>query len=89
MIDLFVWACVLSRVNTSVADKGARAATKELELLRVFGHQATQRIRANFDQMDANDDEGIQSLANHALELAVHVCCSRRLVVHNSGARAN
>jgi acyl-CoA dehydrogenase family member 9 len=68
MIDLFVLAAVISRVNASLVAKGGAAAAKELEILAVFAGQARRRIRANFERIDDNDDELIKSLADHAVE---------------------
>ena len=68
MIDLFVHACVLSRVNQSILDNGVTAAQKEIEILQVFTGQVRRRVRSNFSKIDNNDDELIKSLADHALE---------------------
>jgi alkylation response protein AidB-like acyl-CoA dehydrogenase len=69
MIDLFVLACVLSRVNTAVQERGARAVPQEIEVLQVFAHQAQHRIKGNFEAVDDNEDEAIKNLAAHAYEL--------------------
>ncbi len=69
MIDLFVLACVLSRVSAAVQDKGARTAEKELQLCRVFARQVNRRVKANFAQIDDNEDEGVKAIADHAFEL--------------------
>ncbi|MBI3556548.1 MAG: acyl-CoA dehydrogenase family protein [Deltaproteobacteria bacterium] len=68
MIDLFVHSCVLSRVNQSIQDNGAKAAAKEIEILQVFSGQVRRRVRGNFNKIDNNDDELIKSLADHAFE---------------------
>ncbi len=67
MIDLFVLASVLVRVDASVRAGGEQKAQKELEILRVFAGQARQRIQFNFARVDDNDDELIKSLADHAV----------------------
>lgn len=67
MIDLFSLACVLSRVSTSIKNKGVEATAKELEIAKVFAGQVERRVRGNFGKIDANDDELIKSLADHAL----------------------
>ena len=67
MIDLFSLACVLSRVSTSIAEKGAKGADKEIEIARVFAGQVERRVRGNYGKIDDNDDELIKSLANHSL----------------------
>lgn len=68
MIDLFVLACVISRVNASLLELGPEKCAKELEIARVFAHQVSQRIRHNFDSIDDNEDESIKSIADHAFE---------------------
>ncbi|MBS1963515.1 MAG: acyl-CoA dehydrogenase family protein [Bdellovibrionales bacterium] len=68
MIDLFVLAATLSRVDASVQAKGAEAARKELEILEVFAGQVRRRTKSNFNKIDENDDELIKSLAEHAFE---------------------
>ena len=68
MIDLFVLASVLSRVSTSIEEKGINQAEKEIEILNVFAGQVRRRTRSNFSKIDDNDDELIKSLANHALD---------------------
>jgi alkylation response protein AidB-like acyl-CoA dehydrogenase len=69
MIDLFVLACVLSRVNTSIQERGAQAAAKELDILKVFAIQAQQRVKANFYEIDHNEDERLKALADHAFDV--------------------
>jgi len=69
MIDLFVLACTLSRVNSSVAAKGIANCTKEIEILTVFSGQVRRRTKGNFGKIDNNDDELIKSLADHAYEI--------------------
>lgn len=68
MIDLFVLACTMSRVSTAIAEKGASGATKEIEILEVLTGQVTRRVKSNLNKIDANDDELIKSLADHALD---------------------
>jgi hypothetical protein len=68
MIDLFVLAAVLSRVDSSVKEKGQAGAAKELEILQVFSGQVRRRTKSNFGKIDNNDDELIKSLADHAFE---------------------
>jgi alkylation response protein AidB-like acyl-CoA dehydrogenase len=68
MIDLFVLACTLSRVNAAIAKKGVPGAAKEVEILNVFSGQVRRRTKGNFGKIDDNDDELIKSLADHALE---------------------
>ncbi len=68
MIDLFVLACILSRVNTSVERVGPEQAEQEIQILNVFAYQAQRRIKANFDAIDDNADEEIKAIADHAFE---------------------
>jgi len=68
MIDLFVWACVMSRVNTAL-ERDEGDADKQLQILEVFAFRAERRIRSNFRKIDQNDDEYIKALADHAFEL--------------------
>jgi alkylation response protein AidB-like acyl-CoA dehydrogenase len=66
MIDLFVLACVMSRVDASVRSKGASAAEKELEIARAFAGQARRRVKNTVSEIDDNEDESVKGLADHA-----------------------
>ena len=68
MIDLFVLASVLSRVNTAYAE-GAEDADRQKEILHAFCGQALERVEQNLARIDHNDDETIKSIADHAFEL--------------------
>lgn len=68
MIDLFVLACVLSRVNSSLSEHGSEGAAKEVDILKIFANQAQRRVRHNFSLIDINDDEMIKGIAVHAFE---------------------
>jgi len=68
MIDLFVFACTLSRVASSMEAQGATKVTKQMEILEVLSGQVRRRVNANFSKIDENDDELIKSLADHALD---------------------
>ncbi len=68
MIDLFVLASVISRVNASVVARGPEAAADELEILGIFCGQARRRIATNFGRIDDNDDEAIKALADRVVE---------------------
>ena len=68
MIDLFVLACVMSRVSQSLEENGVAKSAQELEILEVFAGMAKRRIASNFDRIDDNDDELIKSLADYAFE---------------------
>jgi hypothetical protein len=73
MTDLFVMACVLSRVNSAVVEKGASESLRELELLKMFCNAARRRVKSNHALIDDNDDELIKSLASHAFEAERYV----------------
>lgn len=68
MIDLFVMACTLSRVQASIDAKGVDAAALEIDILRTFTRAAKVRIKRNFRRIDSNDDEILKSLADDAFE---------------------
>src|SRR5450432_1393095 len=68
MIDLFVLASVVSRVNSSLRAGGVEKAKKELEIVNTFARQAERRIKTNMDEIDNNVDEAIKSLADHTFE---------------------
>jgi len=68
MIDLYVFACVISRVSLSLEENGVAKSAQELEILEVFATDAKRRIQSNFDQIDNNNDELIKSVADHAFE---------------------
>lgn len=69
MIDLFVLAATLSRVQTALQTEGAEAAAREVEILQVFTRDARVRMKQNFRRIDNNDDEEIKSLADDALAI--------------------
>jgi acyl-CoA dehydrogenase family member 9 len=66
MIDLFVLACTLSRVQASIDANGADKASREIDILRVFTREARVRMKQNFRRIDNNDDELIKALAEDA-----------------------
>ncbi|GMV17795.1 MAG: acyl-CoA dehydrogenase family protein [Polyangiaceae bacterium] len=68
MIDLFVLACVIARVNASLEALGPEKAAKEIDLLKVFAGQVQRRVKHAFGLIDINDDELIKGLADHAFE---------------------
>ena len=69
MIDLFVLASVISRVDASVRANGAEKAKKELEIAATFSRQAERRISTNMAEIDNNVDESIKALADQAFEV--------------------
>jgi alkylation response protein AidB-like acyl-CoA dehydrogenase len=68
MIDLFVMACTLSRVQASIDAMGAEKASKEIEILHVFTREARVRIKRNFRRIDNNEDELLKALADDAFQ---------------------
>ncbi len=68
MIDLFVLACVISRVDAAIRSKGEDAAKAERDILLTFAGQARRRIKSTMAEIDDNEDEAIKSLADHAFE---------------------
>ncbi len=68
MIDLFVVAATLSRVQASIDAKGVDGAALEIDILRTFTRAAKVRIKRNFRRIDSNDDEMLKSLAEDAFK---------------------
>jgi alkylation response protein AidB-like acyl-CoA dehydrogenase len=68
LIDLFVLAAVMSRVDGSIKKHGEEQAARELEILRIFARRARGRIRGNLRRVDVNDDELVKTLADDAFE---------------------
>jgi hypothetical protein len=68
MIDLFVMACTLSRVQSSIEAVGVEKASREIEILQVFTRDARVRIKRNLRRIDNNDDELLKALAVDAFE---------------------
>jgi hypothetical protein len=69
MIDLFVLACTLSRVNSSLLEKGEEKAQPELQILAVLSDEVRRRVRQNFDLVDRNEDDALKAVAEHAFNL--------------------
>jgi acyl-CoA dehydrogenase family protein 9 len=68
MIDLFVMACTISRVQSAIDVKGVDGASLEIDILRAFTREAKVRIKRNFRRIDSNDDEIMKRLAEDAFE---------------------
>ncbi len=68
MIDLFVLACVLSRVDASIRRAGAAGAVREIEIATAFAGQARRRVKHTVTEIDDNQDEQVKSLADLAFE---------------------
>jgi acyl-CoA dehydrogenase family member 9 len=68
MIDLFVLACVLSRVDASLRSQGQAGAAREIDILNAFAGQVRRRVRNTVAEIDDNQDELIKELADGAFE---------------------
>jgi acyl-CoA dehydrogenase family member 9 len=68
LVDIFVLACVLSRVNAAVEDKGVEGTAREREILTIFSVRARRRVRHLIRRIDDNDDEEVKALADDAFE---------------------
>jgi alkylation response protein AidB-like acyl-CoA dehydrogenase len=68
MVDLFVFSCVLSRVDATLRAQGPAKSVRELDIVTTFAGQARRRIRSNVADIDSNEDEQIKALADHAFE---------------------
>lgn len=68
MIDLFVLACTLSRVQASIDANGLEKAAREIDILHIFTREARVRMKQNFRRIDNNDDELLKALADDAFE---------------------
>lgn len=68
MIELFVLASTLSRVQASIEANGEDEASREIDILRVFAREARVRIKRNFRRIDNNFDELLKTLADDAFE---------------------
>jgi len=68
MIDLFVMAATMSRVQASIDANGTDGAALEIDILKTFTRAAKVRIKHNFRRIDTNDDEMLKGLADDAFE---------------------
>ncbi len=68
MIDLFVMAATISRVQSSIEANGVDGAALEIDILKTFTREAKVRIKKNFRRIDTNDDEITTRLADDAFE---------------------
>jgi len=69
MIDLFVMASTISRVQSAITAKGVDGASLEIDILRAFTRAAKVRIKHNFRRIDTNDDDIMKRLAEDACEV--------------------
>ena len=68
MIDMFVLACTLSRVNSSLVASGEENTRQEIQILDVLSDQVRRRVRQSFELVDRNEDESLKALAEHAFD---------------------
>jgi hypothetical protein len=69
MIDMFVFACTLSRVNSALQAASEEKVAHEVQILDVLADQVRRRTRQNFELVDRNEDESLKAVADHAFEL--------------------
>jgi acyl-CoA dehydrogenase family protein 9 len=68
-IDLYAMSCVLARVTRSIEEHGGVDKCQlELAIAESFFHRASQRIRANFNGIDKNDDDSMKFIAAQGYE---------------------
>jgi acyl-CoA dehydrogenase family protein 9 len=68
MIDLFVMACTISRVQACIDPNCVDWGANQKDILRTFTREAKVRIKRNFRRIDNNDDEMLKGLAEQAFE---------------------
>jgi len=73
LIDVYVLACVISRVTQAIEEKGQDEVAREIEIAKVFGFQADERIRLNIQRIDTNEDEMLKGIADFAVEQEKYV----------------
>jgi hypothetical protein len=69
MIDMFVLACTLSRVNSALVASGEEKTQHEIEILDVLSDEVRRRVKQNFDSVDRNEDESLKAIADHAFDI--------------------
>ena len=57
VIDLFVSLCILSRVSSSIKEKGADKSQFEIKIANMFIHRTKRRMNQNLRRIDRNEDE--------------------------------
>ena len=67
MIDMFVLAATLSRVQAALEANGEEKCEHELGIVTALSGQARRRIHQNLTMIDSNEDEAIKALADHAM----------------------
>lgn len=67
-IDIFVSLCVLSRVSSAIAAKGAAGCRDEIRIANLFVQAAKRRIAQNFRRLEVNEDSELLGLADSMFE---------------------
>lgn len=68
MIELFVFAAILSRVSDQIGAKGSESVQQEIAIAEAFAHRVERCIEKNTQEIDKNSDDAIKSIADHAFD---------------------
>ncbi|MDB9786567.1 acyl-CoA dehydrogenase family protein [Bacteriovoracaceae bacterium] len=68
IIDVYALSCVLSRVTYVLENDGEKKAEREVQIANLFSHQVNARIENLVRQMDDNEDDSLENLADHTFE---------------------
>jgi len=68
MIDLFVLATMMSRVNSVLEGGNSESATRETDLVRIFAGQVRRRVDANLAELENPDDSVLTRVADAAVK---------------------
>jgi acyl-CoA dehydrogenase family protein 9 len=66
LMDIYAQIAVLSRVTSIFGDQGVDASGQERFIAETFCERAARRVESNLDQLTANDDERMHSIARLA-----------------------
>ena len=64
--DIYAQICVLSRVTSIFEDHGVEPSGQENYIAKTFCTRAAQRVNAQLDQIESNDDERMTAIAKLA-----------------------
>ncbi len=64
--DIYAQICVLSRVTSIFEDHGVEPSGQENYIAKTFCTRAAQRVNAQLDQVESNDDERMTAIAKLA-----------------------
>lgn len=67
-ISLFVSICVLSRASKIVSEKGEKDSQAVIDITKVFIRDARQKMTRNLRELDRNDDDKKESIADYIFE---------------------